>query len=393
MTGSVMDYIPFNISEKGQKQGEYSQSTLGPYDYWAIEYAYKAVEGDNPEAELPQLRKIASRVAEPLLAYGTDEDAGGFGPPNEIDPFANRFDLGNDPLQYYTHRIRLSREVRANIETKLEKQGEGYQVMLRSFNSSLRQTGMSLMLASKYIGGVEHFRDHVGDANARLPYRPLSVFKQKEALQLINENAFAPRAFQFSPNLLNKLNIERVPDRFNSNWFEGPRILQVHENILELQKALLDRVFNPIVLKRVADNELRYVNPAERLRMSELFSSVQNAVWAETQRTSAIEVNSVRRGLQRAHLNKMLNLLLRDGAAPEDARTMARYSLISLRAQLATAQARAGSVETKAHIDESIARIDEGLEVEHSADGVLTHLPRRPVRREWAGTRALNSAS
>ena len=43
LTGSVMDYIPANIAGKGAKQAEYHQSTLGPYDYWAIEYAYKPI--------------------------------------------------------------------------------------------------------------------------------------------------------------------------------------------------------------------------------------------------------------------------------------------------------------------------------------------------------------
>ena len=42
MTGSVMDYNPINIAPKGQKQGDYASTTIGPYDYWAIEYAYTA---------------------------------------------------------------------------------------------------------------------------------------------------------------------------------------------------------------------------------------------------------------------------------------------------------------------------------------------------------------
>ena len=49
--------------------------TLGPYDYWAIEYAYRPVEADSPASEQAQLAKIAGRVAKKDLAYGTDEDA------------------------------------------------------------------------------------------------------------------------------------------------------------------------------------------------------------------------------------------------------------------------------------------------------------------------------
>ena len=49
MTGSVMDYAPANFAPKGEKQGDYFSDTLGPYDYWAIEYAYKPISGNEPK--------------------------------------------------------------------------------------------------------------------------------------------------------------------------------------------------------------------------------------------------------------------------------------------------------------------------------------------------------
>ena len=70
MVGSVMDYNPINIAPKGQKQGDYTTTTIGPYDYWAIEYAYKPIDGD----EAAELKKIAARSPEPDLVYATDED-------------------------------------------------------------------------------------------------------------------------------------------------------------------------------------------------------------------------------------------------------------------------------------------------------------------------------
>ena len=74
LTASVMDYMPVNISPKGKKQGDYFSRTIGPYDYWAIEYAYKPLPGGT-EGEVAELKKIASRGTEPALAYATDEDA------------------------------------------------------------------------------------------------------------------------------------------------------------------------------------------------------------------------------------------------------------------------------------------------------------------------------
>ncbi len=50
MVGSVMDYNPMNIAPKGTKQGDFTTTTIGPYDYWAIEYAYKPIDGDEEKS-------------------------------------------------------------------------------------------------------------------------------------------------------------------------------------------------------------------------------------------------------------------------------------------------------------------------------------------------------
>jgi len=362
LTGSVMDYIPTNIAARGGKQGEYHQSTLGPYDYWAIEYAYKPIDSATVEGEQTELRKIASRAAEPQLAYDTDEDAG-FGPGLDMDPVVNRFDLGTDPLQYYSHRIGLAREVWTNMEQRLEKPGEGYQVLRRSFNSALNQSAQSLFLASKYIGGIYHYRSHVGDPGNRLPFDPVPAEKQKQALQLIRDNLFAPTAFQFKPQLLNKLENERFID-FN-NFTPGRQDVPIHAVVLSLQRQVLDRIFLPTVLARIQDSELRVGPAVQPFTMGLLFTEIQDSIWDETKATGlSININSYRRSLQREHLRKMIGMVLRDAAVPEDARTLARQSLVTLRGQLQRTVSRPGlqtSLEVRAHLNESIARIDEAL--------------------------------
>ena len=109
LTGSVMDYIPVNVAPEGQKQGPYFQNTLGPYDYWAIEYAYRPITADGGENEKAVLEKIASRCSDPQLSYGTDEDA--FEDGRGIDPTCSRWDLGDDPIAYYRGRVSLVREL------------------------------------------------------------------------------------------------------------------------------------------------------------------------------------------------------------------------------------------------------------------------------------------
>lgn len=362
LTGSVMDYIPTNIAARGGKQGEYHQSTLGAYDFWAIEYAYKPIDASTMEGEQTELRKIASRAAEPQLAYDTDEDAG-FGPGLDMDPVVNRFDLGTDPMKYYSHRVGLAREIWTNMEQRLEKPGEGYQVLRRSFNSALNQAAQSLFLTSKYIGGMYHYRSHVGDPGNRLPFEPVSAEKQRQALQLLRDNLFAPTAFQFKPQLLNKLENERFIDF--SNFTPGRMDVPVHQVVLNLQRQVLDRIFMPTVLSRIQDSELRVSAPVEPFTMGVLFTEVQDSIWAETKSQGlSLNINSHRRSLQREHLRKMMGMVLRDSAVPEDARTLARQSLVNLRAQLHRTVSRPGlntSLEVRGHLTESIARIDEAL--------------------------------
>src|SRR6185312_2547553 len=104
ISGSVMEYNPWNLAANGERQGEYTMSTLGPYDYWAIEYAYEPLD---PAHEKQALEKIAARSSEPWLAYSTDEDVSFFA----VDPAVNQLDLGSDPLAYAKKRLALVREL------------------------------------------------------------------------------------------------------------------------------------------------------------------------------------------------------------------------------------------------------------------------------------------
>lgn len=365
LTGSVMDYIPTNIAERGAKQGQYHQTTLGPYDYWAIEYAYKPIDATTPEAELPELSKIASRASDPLLAYDTDEDAGIGGGPFDMDPLVNRFDFGSDPLKYYAHRVKLADETWEDMETKLERPGEGYQVLRRSFNVAFRQAGSSLFLASKYIGGVYHYRDHVGDPGNRVPFNPVPAAKQKEALELLREDLFSPHAFQFPPEMLNKLASTRFTDFTDFVTSANTRFdLPIHDMILSLQTSVLDRLYDPIVLSRILDSEVTVKSPADAFSVSLLFAELQDSIWAETKAPGAsLNIDSYRRSLQRAHLRKLVAMVLRDAAVPEDAQMLARQNLIALRSQLRSDVSKGVKMtpETQAHLDESISRIDDAL--------------------------------
>jgi hypothetical protein len=96
-----------------------------------------------------------------------------------------------------------------------------------------------------------------------------------------------------------------------------------------------------------------------------LFNEIQDSIWAELKTPGqSVEINSYRRSLQRAHLRKLVAIALRTDSVPEDAQTMARENLTALRGQIRSAAGKPGlkmSLETRAHLNESLTRIDDTL--------------------------------
>src|SRR5205807_5905413 len=200
LVGSVMDYNPINIAPKGVKQGDYFTTTIGPYDYWAIEYAYKPIQGNQEE----ELAKIATKIAQPGLEYGTDEDLY-----FNADPDINQWDLGADPMKFGQERMLLAEELLKDLHNRIVDKGEGYQRARVALGLLLRQYGDAAHLTVQHVAGEYVHRDHKGDPNARDPLVPVAGAKQREALKFLQEHILADKAFQFSPQLLRKLGIER----------------------------------------------------------------------------------------------------------------------------------------------------------------------------------------
>ena len=372
LIGSVMEYDAVNIAPEGQEQGDYYTKTIGPWDYWVVEYAYKPIDASTPEGELKALGEIASRVATADLTYGTDEDAYGYRF-RDLDPLVNRWDLGDDPLAFAKQRREVVVGLWDKIADKVTKEGMGYQRVRRAFGSLLVEHGFTMYLASRYIGGQYHHRDHRGDENGRLPFVPVPAAKQREALQFIKEYALSDKAFSFSPELLNSLAITRWSDWGEESWTSSRFDYPVHSVILSNQTLILERLLYPSVLSRVQDAELKFPKGEDAFTMPELFSGITDAVWVELDQNAGEQqwsnteafISSFRRGLQREHLKQLIKLVLEaDDGTPEDARSLARHHLeeINSRIQrvLQNVQGRLDDYSL-AHLKESQIRIEKSL--------------------------------
>lgn len=364
-SASVMDYNPIILAAKGGPQGDFVPTTLGPYDYWVIEYAYKPMDGNERE----QLAAIASRAADPMLPYATDEDALGTYSPSAIDPLVNQFDASSDPLVYFRERFGIIDELWTSMEAALVKPGDGYQVLRRAMGRGLNEYYRGLLITTKFVGGVYTYRDHAGDPNGRPPFVPVPAARQREALDLLKASAFGEQDFQLPASLQNKLAAERLPGLQGLDGLINAQRLDYpwHDAVLNLQRAVLNRLYHPTTLSRVLDNELRFGPDEKPFLMADLFNGLDAAIWSELNGDAA-RVSSLRRNLQREHLKHLIRLALRSvqPAPPEDATTLARASLDELQTRIRRVLGanRITDATSRAHLRETDARITSALQAQ-----------------------------
>jgi len=349
--GSVMDYNAFNIALDKEPQGEYVMSTLGPYDYWAVEYAYKELPAASEKAEL---EKIAARSKEPLLAYGTDEEL--FGDLDGMDPEVNQRDVGGDPLAFAQRRIQLSRELFDRLQARQLPPGEGYDVLTRNFTSGLNQLGNAFGIASKYVGGVVYVRDQAG--SNRAPLTPVAAEKQRAALKLITDNLFAADGFNVKPEFASKL-VDATLDR----GYMPPIDRSLDATLLTLQTVTMDRLLSPTVAMRLQSSRSKLADPARALTLDELYGTLTRAIWGD----SVTDVTPARRALQREHARRLASAITRPGVgtATGDARALHRLTAKTLlaRAQQSRSNGKL-SAQTRAHLDEIVDTLDAALKAQ-----------------------------
>jgi hypothetical protein len=364
ITGSVMDYNPINVNvDDGEVQGEYTMTTIGPYDYWAIEYGY-TLERD--------LKPILSRCTEPELIFGTDEDSWG------SDPRARVFDMGRNPLDYANSQMRLITELRTEILDRMVKEGDSWAKAREAYELLLSRHMGAVSIAANWVGGDFSNRDRKGDPGDRNAVEPVSVDQQRAAIRFVIDHAFDESAFGLTPELLAKMSVDKWWDAGGmSTIFEDPA-WPIHDRILGIQAAALTSLMNPTTLNRVYDNEFRVPAEEEALTLPELLYGVSDEIWSELDdnpngRYSERQpmISSMRRNLQREHLERLIDLSLpnpRLGVAEKPVANLSTQRLRDLSAKIDKLTSRRNSrldAYTTAHLSEAKMRIDRALEAQY----------------------------
>ena len=325
-TASVMDYHPILIRmDEGEVQGDYAPIGIGKYDMWAIEYGYTFGKAE----------EVAKRSAHEDLPYATDEDT--WGP----DPLARRYDLSKNPLDYANNIMKLARFHREKLLTDFVEDGESWAQVRRGYVITLGEQTKSLSMMANWIGGAHVYRAKKGDPGATEPIKPVDAQMQRDALQFIIDNAFQDDSFGVTPELLRHMTVEK--------WYDDGSAMQeptwnVHDVLLGVQSSALTMLMNPTTMRRVYDNEFFVDAGEDAMTIPEYMNTITEAIWTELNARASGKasdrepmVSSLRRNLQREHVERLIDLGGSNGirgAAGKPVSNIALHELRKIRTNL-----------------------------------------------------------
>jgi len=340
--GSVMDYPAINFALDKTKQGDFYTTKAGPYDLWAIEYAYRQFTADEEEAGL---NKILSRSTEPYLAFGNDGDdmrAPGSG----IDPRINTNDFTNDAIAYAEDRFKVVNNLMGKMVAKYSKTGKSYAELRTRYGSLLNQRRNMIAAVSRYIGGVYIDRSFPEQKSTTKPYTPTPVAVQKKAMATLAKYAFAPNVYDQDAQVFPYLQMQRRG--FNQGRGED---YKVTANLNSLSTSAFDQILHPNTLQRITNTSLYGNQYSVAEVMSDLVKNVFDADLTGN-------VNVYRQYLQTSFV-KTGAQLLDNPALDQVSKSALYYTLKKLKTKLTTATL--GNEETKAHRAAMIFVIEKAL--------------------------------
>jgi hypothetical protein len=365
-TSSVMDYTPVNFpGPDGKMKGDVAMIDVGDYDNWAIEFGYGF--GDPKE--------VAKRSAEPGHDYGTDEDVGG------PDPSIQRYDFAKDPLNYAKAQLELATYHRSRLLDKFVKDGESYAKVRRGYEMTLAMQTRGLTMLSPWIGGTFVHRDQKGDPGARPPMVVVPAQTQRDALRQIIDTSFYDDVYGLTPALLEKMTVDKWLDWGGAGEARQDNTYSVHDRIGGIQAMVLTRLMNPTTLRRVLDNEFKVPSDQDAMTLPELLDTVAVAAWSELDKSPSGSftarkpyISSLRRNLQREHLERMIDLTLPGAGSGEAFKAISNLAIFRLRqlddkitSIIGEKGDKAGGLDaySLAHLSEAKMRIGKALDAQY----------------------------
>ncbi|EPR66539.1 zinc-dependent metalloprotease [Cyclobacterium qasimii] len=342
---SLMDYARFNYIAQPEDKGVHLFPEVGLYDKFAISWGYRPIlEAETPEEEQAILDSwIVAKNGDPIYRYGRQG--------NTYDPSGQSEDLGDDAMKASAYGIQNLKRILPNLiewTGELDKPYKDYDDLSELYVQVLTQYNRYMGHVKTNIGGVYEVYKAIGQ-NENV-YTHVDKAKQKEAMDFIQKELFTTQDWLIDNNITNKIQDLGVLDR-----------------VRKLQVGTLNAILDWGRLGRVIENEA--FNGSEAYSLLQLMTDLRKGIWVELTTGEAIDVN--RRSLQRAHIEKLEELMTKDAsggsaslinASQSDIRAVSRASLNVIQGEITRAIPGTSDTMSKIHLEDSLERIKNILD-------------------------------
>ena len=347
---SIMDYARFNYIAQPEDKGVALMPDIGPYDKHAIEWGYRPILDKTAVDEKAILNKWILDRADNLMYRFGHQQAGGV-----VDPSSQTEDLGDDAIKAGSYGIKNLQRILPNIEKWTTKDGENYDEMATMYGQVLSQFNRYMGHVTANIGGVyEYYK--TSDQEGAI-YTHVAKSHQKNALNFINKELFSTPTWMIDKNIYAK------------TQFSG-----AIEKIGSVQTRTLYNILDSGRMARMIENQT--MNGSKAYSLVAMFSDLRKGVWSELYTGKTID--TYRRNLQRAHINRLdylLNTAKNQRGAnrgyfkqstvnigQSDIKAMVRGELNRIKREIRAAVSKAPNTTSRYHLQDAIARIDMALD-------------------------------
>ena len=347
---SIMDYARFNYIAQPEDKGVALMPDIGPYDKHAIEWGYRPILDKTAVDEKTTLNKWILDRADNLMYRFGHQQAGGV-----VDPSSQTEDLGDDAIKAGSYGIKNLQRILPNIEKWTTKDGENYDEMATMYGQVLSQFNRYMGHVTANIGGVyEYYK--TSDQEGAI-YTHVAKSHQKNALNFINKELFSTPTWMIDKNIYAK------------TQFSG-----AIEKIGSVQTRTLYNILDSGRMARMIENQT--MNGSKAYSLVAMFSDLRKGVWSELY--TGKRIDTYRRNLQRAHINRLdylLNTAKNQRGAnrgyfkqstvnigQSDIKAMVRGELNRIKREIRAAISKAPNTTSRYHLQDAIARIDMALD-------------------------------
>jgi hypothetical protein len=353
---SIMDYSRMNYVAQPEDHVALSDMLprIGPWDKYSIMWGYKEIPGARSPADekatLEQWTRMQDSV--PWYRFSANNAFGGFGTQSEAVGDA-------DPVKSTGYGFKNIERVMTYVASAGTRPMEDNALVRELYDRTVSQWATEAGHVVTVVGG--------GTARYKSGSQPGPVYealpraRQAEAVKFLNEKVFRTPAYLIRPDIGARIEVGGMLTRIGG-----------------AQSRVLTALLQDARLNRMLDGAAQARNGSDVYSVLDMLDDVRKGVWSELA-GSSVKIDPYRRELQMNYITAMDRKVNPPPAAAapappaggfagaaqaplsEDGRSQVRGQMVTLKAEIHAAIAKAGDRETRLHLENAEHRIEEAL--------------------------------